>query len=136
MKLENIVTYAFRLKPGADLKEEIERVVKDNQIEAGWICTCAGSLTDYAIRFANEKIIEKKTGYFEIVSLGGTLSVHGSHLHLSISDSTGKTTGGHLMVGCKIYTTAEIILQSTGKYSFTRENDGTTSWEELQVHEK
>ncbi len=40
------------------------------------------------------------------------------------------------MPGCKIYTTAEIVLQTTDKYEFTRQKDGTTPWEELQVKEK
>ena len=77
--------------------------------------------------------MSKGAGYFEIVSLVGTISINGSHIHISICDSTGKTIGGHLMPGCKIYTTAEIVLQSTDKYEFTREKDGSTSWEELQI---
>ena len=136
MKPENISTYAFRLKPGEDLKEGIEKVVKERKIIAGWVATCVGSLTDYTIRFANQPDDSKGSGHFEIVSLVGTVSVNGSHLHISISDSTGKTIGGHLMTDCKIYTTGEIVLQATDKYEFTREKDGSTPWEELQVKEK
>ena len=61
------------------------------------------------------------TGHFEIVGLTGTLSKNGSHMHISISDSTGKTIGGHLLKGCIVYTTAEIILQSTTELNFKRE---------------
>ncbi len=136
MDQERVSTYAFRLKPGEDLKAGIERVVKANNIKAGWISTCAGSLTDYAIRFANEPAASNGNGHFEIVSVVGTVSTNGCHLHISLSDNTGKTIGGHLMTGCKVYTTAEIVLQSTDKYEFTREKDGTTSWEELQVKDK
>ncbi len=136
MKKETVSTYAFRLKPGEDLKEGIEKQVKENQINAGWIATCTGSLTDYMLRFANQPEGSSGSGHFEIVSLVGTVSTNGSHIHLSVSDSTGKTIGGHLMPGCKIYTTAEIIIQATDKYEFTREKDGTTPWEELQVKEK
>lgn len=128
--------YAFRLKPGEDLKEGIEKFVKENNISAGWIATCAGSLTEYSIRFANQPEGSKGEGYFEIVSLAGTVSVNGSHLHISVSDRTGNTTGGHLLEGCTIYTTAEIIIGATDKYIFTREKDGTTAWAELQVKEK
>ncbi len=128
-------TYAIRLKPGEDLRAGIEKIVKEKNIKAGWIVTCAGSLTNYTIRFANQPEGATGSGHFEIVSLGGTLSVNGSHIHLSISDSTGKTIGGHLLAGCKVYTTAEIIIQATDKYSFEREKDGTTPWEELQVKE-
>ena len=136
MNPELVTTYAFRLKPGEDLKEAIEKEVKEKGIKAGWVATCAGSLTEYSIRFANQQAAAAGIGHFEIVSLTGTVSVNGLHLHISISDSTGQTTGGHLMKGCKIYTTAEIILQATDKYEFAREKDGTTPWEELQVKEK
>jgi predicted DNA-binding protein with PD1-like motif len=59
--------------------------------------------------------------------------VNGPHIHISISDSTGRTIGGHLLEGNMVYTTAEIILQETDELEFTREKDGTTPWEELQV---
>lgn len=135
MSQEQISTFAFRLKPGEDLKEGIEKIVTEKNIKAGWISTCVGSLLNYSIRFANQQDASKGEGYFEIVSLIGTVSTSGSHLHISISDSTGKTVGGHLLQGCKIYTTAEIVLLATDKYNFTREKDGTTPWEELQVKE-
>jgi uncharacterized protein len=136
MEQSTISTYAFRLKPGEDLKMGIEKIVKEKGIKAGWVSTCVGSLTDYTIRFANQPAGATGAGHFEIVSLVGTVSVNGSHLHLSISDSLGTTTGGHLMPGCKVYTTAEIVLQATDKYDFVREKDGTTPWEELQVREQ
>jgi len=136
MKQEKITTYAFRLKPGDDLKAGIEKLIKENNIRAGWIATCVGSLTDYTIRFANQAEGTKGSGHFEIVSLVGTVSINESHIHISISDSTGNTTGGHLMSGCKIYTTAEIVIQASDKFEFTREKDGSTPWEELQVKEK
>lgn len=128
--------FALRLKPGEDLQAGIVRTVKTNHIEAGWIATAVGSLTHYNIRFANQPEGASGEGHFEIVSLVGTLSSNGNHLHISISDSTGKTIGGHLLEGCKVYTTAEIVIQATDKYTFTREKDGSTPWEELQVKER
>ena len=129
-------TYAFRLKPGQDLRQEIEKFVKDKNINAGWVATCVGSLTNYNIRFANQPNGSTGTGHFEIVSLVGILSTSGSHIHISVSDITGKTIGGHLLQGCTVYTTAEIVLQSSTKFIFKREKDGSTPWEELQVEEK
>ena len=131
-----VEVHAMRLKPGADLKKSIEAYVQEHGIEAGWINTCAGSLTHYNIRFANQPEGSKGEGHFEIVSLGGTVSKNGSHLHISISDSTGKTIGGHLLDDCIVYTTAEIVLQSSNQHVFTREKDGSTPWEELQIRKK
>ena len=128
--------HIIRLKPGEDLLESIQRYVLNNQIEAGWMVTCAGSLTDYSIRMANQPDATIGSGHFEIVSLTGTLSNAGAHLHLCISDSTGKTIGGHMMTGNKIYTTAEIVIQSDSSFTFTREQDGSTPWKELQIRKK
>jgi hypothetical protein len=131
-----IKTHPIRLKPGHDLKKEIEAYVSRNNIKAGWIATCAGSLTHYNIRFANQPEGNRGEGHYEIVSLTGTVSTNGSHIHLSISDSTGKTIGGHLLDSNLVYTTAEIVLQEDDSFVFTREKDGTTPWEELQIKTK
>lgn len=128
-------THALRLKPGQDLKKEILQFVKEKQIKAGWIGTCVGSLTNYNIRFANQPGGNSGTGHFEIVSLTGTVSVNGSHIHISVSDSTGRTIGGHLLDSNIVYTTAEIVIQSSEDFIFKREKDGSTEWEELQVEE-
>jgi len=130
MPLQN---HVFRLKPGDDLRKSIQQFAVDHLIKAGWMVTCVGSLTDYNIRFANQSTTSSASGHFEIVSLTGTISENGSHMHISVSDSTGKTIGGHLLEGCKIYTTAEIVIQSTNEMEFTREKDGSTPWEELQI---
>jgi uncharacterized protein len=131
--MSNLTPYAFRLKPGQDLKAGIQQYVNEHQIKAGWISTGVGSLTHYQLRLANQPTATADSGHFEIVSLTGTVSVNGSHLHLAISDSTGKTIGGHLAEGCVVYTTAEIVLLGTTEFIFTREKDGTTPWEELQI---
>ena len=128
-------TYAFRLKPGQDLKLELEKIVKEKNIAAGWVATCVGSLTNYNIRFANQPNGATGIGHFEIVSLVGTLSTNGSHIHISVSDSSGATIGGHLLQGCTVYTTAEVVIQSSSSFIFKREKVGSTAWEELQVVE-
>lgn len=128
--------HVIRLKPGEDLKTSLTNFAKQNDIEAGWIVSCVGSLTKYSIRFANQQNSATDSGHFEIISLVGTLSSNGSHLHIGIADSTGKTIGGHLTEGCKIYTTAEIVIGESKDLVFKREKDGTTPWEELQVKKK
>ena len=133
MQSDSDISHALRLLPGTDLRAEIEKYVKENKIKAWWIVTCAGSLTDYHIRFANVPVGSNGSGHFEIVSLTGTVSENGSHMHISIADSTGKTIGGHLLEGCKIYTTAEIVLTESSNYIFSREKAGSTPWEELQI---
>lgn len=130
---EHSTVLALRLLPGQDLRAELQRYVDAHGIEAGWIASCAGSLTDFNLRFADQPNGSTGHGHFEIVSLSGTLSTHGSHLHLAIADEQGRTIGGHLLDGCRIYTTAEIVLGASLTHVFVRERCGSTPWEELQV---
>lgn len=129
-------THVIRLKPGQDLKKELQAFAEKNELDAAWLVSCAGSLTRYHIRFANQPEGAANEGHYEIVSLSGTLSRNGSHIHISVSDSTGKTTGGHLLDGNIIYTTAEIVIGSSDEMVFTREKDGSTPWEELIIRKK
>ena len=129
-------THAIRLLPGADLKQSIQDFAAVQKIEAGWVLTCVGSLRTTSLRFANQADITRLNGYFEIVSLTGTISANGCHLHCCVSDETGNTTGGHLMEGSIVYTTAEIILGESKKHRFTREKDMETGHNELLIANK
>ncbi len=124
---------ALRLHPGQDLKQEIDRLMQARQIKAACILTCVGSLTRAVLRFANQKGSETLTGHFEIVSLTGVLSDRGSHCHLAIADEQGTTLGAHLMEGCKIYTTAEIVIGIIPDCSFLRTFDPQTGYPELEI---
>lgn len=125
--------YVFRLKPHEDLKQSILQWAKQNEIKAGVVVTCVGSLEQYNLRFAHQDQGSKAVGHFEIVSLVGTLSQSSCHLHISISDNTGRTVGGHLLDDCLIYTTAEIVVAELTDVEFTRELDSTYGYRELTV---
>ncbi|WP_419781916.1 PPC domain-containing DNA-binding protein [Maridesulfovibrio sp.] len=124
---------ALRLKPGQDLLLELENVVQEQGIEAACMLTCVGSLTRAVLRFANQPQTTELNGHFEIVSLTGVLSRHGSHFHVAISDGEGKTIGAHLMEGSRVYTTAEIVLGVLPEYSFLRTFDPETGYPELEI---
>lgn len=126
-------TLTFRLKPGQDLFNEIEAFVAEKNIEAGCVLSAVGSLTHATLRLANREYYSEYEGHFEIVSMTGTVSVHGSHLHISISDGDGKTIGGHLVPGCKIYTTAEMVLGIFDDVVYKREYAEDSGYEELVV---
>jgi predicted DNA-binding protein with PD1-like motif len=75
-------------------------------------------------------------GKHEIVSLVGTLSPDGDHLHVAVSDSSGRTLGGHLMDGSLVYTTAEIAVGELTDLSFARETDAITTYKELAIRKR
>lgn len=127
--------YTFRLKSGQDLFDSIEVFVKEKHIEAGCILSGVGSLTHATIRLANREFSSEYDGHFEIVSITGTVSIHGSHLHISISDEDGKTIGGHFESGCKIYTTAEIVIAVFNNVVYKREFAEDSGYDELSVYD-
>lgn len=126
-------TFALRLPPGADLKQELVRVTTDQQLQAGFVLTCVGSLRLAALRLADQPDTTLYEGKFEIVSLVGTLCPDGPHLHISISDGQGVTIGGHLQDGSQVYTTAEIVIGELEDSRFTRELDPLSGYDELVV---
>jgi predicted DNA-binding protein with PD1-like motif len=129
--------YTFRLKPGRDLFDSIETFVADKKIEAGCVLSSVGSLTHATLRFANRGYYNEYDGHFEVVSMTGTVSTNGSHIHVSISDGNGVTTGGHLVSGCKIYTTAEIVLAEFDDVIYKHELlENDSGYEELVVYKK
>jgi predicted DNA-binding protein with PD1-like motif len=122
---------ALRLRPGDDLRAKLEEFVRQRGIQAGFVASCSGSLRVVAIRFADQKNTTSLAGPFEIVSLSGTFSPDGSHLHISVADGTGRTVGGHLGVGSTVYTTAEIVVGDIEGSRFRREIDPATTYKEL-----
>ena len=125
--------YALRLRPDQDLKQELQAFAKTHDLRAAWIASAVGSLTTYHLRFANREEGFSESGHFEILSLSGTLSAEGMHVHLSVSDSTGRTTGGHLLDGNIVFTTAEIVIGVGRDFTFERAVDSTFGYRELVV---
>jgi len=126
--------YTFRLKPGHDLFDSIEAFAHQRSIEAGCVISGVGSLTHATLRLANREFHTDYEGHFEIVSITGLVSIHGSHVHISISDEDGKTIGGHLVSGCKIYTTAEIVILAFSNMVYKREFAEDSGYDELVVY--
>lgn len=125
--------YAVRLKPGQDVVKELRAFVEANSLKAVSIVSVVGSLNTALLRYANTGVWAEVSGHFEIVSLVGTIDEKGEHLHISLSDRTGKTIGAHFGEGSAVYTTAEITLAEFTDLSFRRELCPQSGWEELIV---
>jgi len=125
--------HCFRLTKSSDLKKEIESYTINNKI-SGVILCAVGCLSKLSIRLADGESILEKEGMFEIVSITGTLSEDGVHIHISVSDESGNTIGGHLKDGCIVNTTAEIVLNIFDNIKFKREYDENTGYDELVIN--
>lgn len=123
--------WALRLKPGQDPRAELLRFARARGLRAGFVASAIGSVTRASLRLANQPGTSAREGHFEIVSLGGTLTRDGAHLHASFADSTGAVFGGHLVDGSAVYTTAEIVIGELSNAAFERETDPTYGYREL-----
>ncbi len=139
--------HAFRLTPGQDLRKSLVSYAKGAKLEAGCVLTCVGSLQKVSLRLANADSSTSTHNpkgnetvsldeRFEIVSLTGTVSRHGCHLHISLADYQGNVVGGHLLDGCVVFTTAELVLGECVGHVFSREMDEETGFDELVVTTK
>lgn len=129
--------YTLRIRPGNDLKKEIEKFVEEHELKAASIVTCVGGLDSVVVRMAgatpSKQDIRSREGDFEIVSLVGTLSTEGSHIHLSASSKEGDVIGGHLKDGSIVNPTAEIVIMNDNSDSYSREYDPDTGFKELET---
>ena len=85
------------------------------------------------LRLANQKDTHTLEGHFEIVSLAGTLGPDGLNLHMAVSDEKGVTTGGHVVEGCVVFTTVELVIGEAVGLIFHREADPLTTFKELSI---
>lgn len=122
-----------RLKKEQDLKEGILSIVKENNVKAGVLVSAVGCISKASLRIADGKTVKSWDRPFEIVSITGTVSVNGCHIHISLSDIDGTTIGGHLKEGCIINTTAEIVILDFEDREYRRLPDATTGYDELVV---
>jgi uncharacterized protein len=133
----NQKTFVERLKPGEEFQSALKRIAFEHGIKAGVILSAVGSLTTACLRMAGANEFISIAGPLEIVSVTGTLSDTSMHVHMSVSDSTGKTTGGHLVAGCKVFTTIElVILDLSDEWTFDRKKDEQTTYLELAPEPK
>lgn len=105
-----------RLVPGADLLEELNKLVRAEGIELGAL-SGIGALRKAAVGIFDLEKREYKVNEFdeemEICALAGNVSLKEGepfvHAHLSLSDVQGRGFGGHAMPGCEIFV-AEVVL--------------------------
>jgi len=100
---------------------------------AGCVISAVGSLSVIQLRFAGAAEAATIHGELEILSLSGTLSPDGAHLHIAVADSKGALIGGHLCSGSLVRTTAELVVGLLPEWHFCRELDPATSYPELRI---
>lgn len=112
--------------------------MREQACHAAFVISGIGSLSDARIRLAGVDLAQTLAGDSEILSLSGTVGVDEagrshSHLHMAVSTAAGAVFGGHVVPGCRVRTTAEVLLGLLPEWRFSREADPATGFPELVV---
>ncbi|HTH58815.1 MAG TPA: PPC domain-containing DNA-binding protein [Paraburkholderia sp.] len=125
--------HPLRLAPGDDLRASVEHVLRERGWEAAFVIQGIGSLGVAQLRFAGIDAPSELRGDLEILTLAGSVSPDGAHLHMSVADAQGRVCGGHVAHGCIVRTTAELLLAVLPAHRFSREPDADTGFMELRI---
>ena len=129
-------TIIARIDKGEEILEKIKEISLRENIKLANI-NALGATNDFTVGVF--KVDEKKyysnefKGNFEIVSLTGTVSEKRCHLHISFAKEDLSVIGGHLVEGCVINTTCELVIGEMENYSYDMEFDDETGYEELVI---
>ena len=123
----------LRLGPGDDPRLALEAWMGERQEQAGCVISAVGSLSLAQLRLAGATQATAIHGELEILSLSGTLSPDGIHLHIAVAGSSGTVIGGHLCAGSLVRTTAELVIGLLPEWRFRRELDPVTGHPELRI---
>lgn len=124
----------LRLPPGADLRRALEALAQADG--PAFVLAGIGSLSALALRLAGAAGPTVLQGDFELLTLSGSLSPDGAHLHASVADAQGHVLGGHVAPGCIVRTTAEVLVAVLPDWQFGRQPDAATGYAELVVRPK
>lgn len=129
-------TVCCRLHRGDDLLHSIKSLAAQHHIQAGVVLSGVGCVSRARLRDASGVNIRQLEEHFEIVSLTGTVSEARCHLHIALSREDLSTVGGHLVEGCIINTTCELVIGVLEGVEYAVEQDAETGYDELIFVEK
>lgn len=124
-------TVCRRLHRGDDLLLSIRTLCEREKIDAAVVLSAVGCVSRAVLRDAGGVNLRRVDEPCEIVSLNGTASRTRCHLHLALSREDLSTIGGHMMPGCIVNTTCELVLGVLEHMRFDVEQDVQTGYDEL-----
>jgi len=99
----------LKLGPGSDLRRSLEQLARQ-QNAAGFVLGVVGNLSRAAFQCPGRAEPTVLQGDLEIITLQGTISPQGVHLHLSLSDGDCQVWGGHLEHGTLVLKGADLLV--------------------------
>lgn len=128
-------TICKRLRRGDDLYKSIQALAIEYHIRAGVVLSGVGCIQKGVVRDAGGVTLRQIDAPCEIVSLNGTVSQKRCHLHIALSKEDLSTVGGHLVEGCIVNTTCELVLGVLDGWEIDVELDRETGYDELIFRE-
>ena len=99
----------LKLAPGSDLRLRLEELAKRDGI-SGFVLGVVGNLTKAAVQCPGQAEPTVLEGDLEVITLNGTFSSEGVHLHLSLSDGACQVWGGHLEPGTIVQKGVDLLI--------------------------
>jgi len=124
-------TVCKRLHRGDDLLLSIHRIAREEKLKAAVVLSAVGCVSSARLRDASGVNVRELPEHFEIVSMTGTVSAARCHLHVALSREDLSTVGGHLMPGCIVNTTCELVLLEMEDTEYQVEQDAQTGYDEI-----
>ena len=99
----------LKLAPGSDLRLSLEALAQKDGI-SGFVLGVVGNLTKASFQCPGQAEPTVLEGDLEVITLNGTFSPEGVHLHLSLSDGACQVWGGHLEPGTIVQKGVDLLI--------------------------
>ena len=99
----------LKLAPGSDLRLSLEELAQREGI-SGFVLGVVGNLTKASFQCPGQAEPTVLEGDLEVITLNGTFSPEGVHLHLSLSDGACQVWGGHLEPGTIVQKGVDLLI--------------------------
>ena len=99
----------LKLAPGSDLRLSLEELAQRDGI-SGFVLGVVGNLTKASFQCPGQAEPTVLEGDLEVITLNGTFSPEGVHLHLSLSDGACQVWGGHLEPGTVVQKGVDLLI--------------------------
>jgi len=100
---------AVHLPAGADLRRSLEQLAQLHNA-SGFVLSVVGNMSQVCFACPGRREPTVLSGELEIITLQGTISPAGVHLHLSFSDAACQVWGGHLEHGSLVLKGADLLV--------------------------
>ena len=99
----------LHLQAGSDVRRSLEQLALEHNA-GGFVLSVVGNLSQAAFACPGKSAPTVLAGELEIITLQGTISPDGVHLHLSFSDASCQVWGGHLEHGTLVLRGADLLV--------------------------